>query len=173
MAASDVVFNSHLQLLEDLFRITLKGIAQESIEELNHIVKQTYERAGINQDTDCTALSPQDFPTFDTLKATVEEEMRRTDITQSRKINLERVNTYIQKFAAGGMYSSLWNGASTLEVESPFVVFNFQSLFGAKNKTVANAQILVVMRYLDMQIINIRELNRNGNGEIIHPSSDK
>lgn len=67
------------------------------------------------------------------------------------------------------MYSSIWNGPSTLEVESPFVVFNFQSIFGAKNQTVANAQILVVMRYLDMQITNIRELNRNGSGEIIHP----
>lgn len=86
-----------------------------------------------------------------------------------RRANLERVNTYIQKFAAGGMYSSLWNGPSTLEVDSRFVVFNFQSLFGAKNKTVANAQILVVMRYLDMQIINTRELNRNSGVNVIHP----
>ena len=169
VATPDVVFNAHLQFLENFFQITLKGITQDSFEELNNIVKLTYERVGINQDTDCTALSPQDFPTFDTLKATIEEEMRRTDITQSRKINLERVNTYIQKFASGGMYSSLWNGASTLEVESPFVVFNFQSLFGTKSKIVANAQILVVMRYIDMQIINIREFNRNGHGEIVHP----
>ena len=169
VAAPDVVFNSHLQFLEDFFKITLKGIAQDSFEELNNIVKLTYESVNINQDTDCTKLSPQDFPTFDTIKATVEKEMQRSDITPSRKMNLERVNTYIQKFASGGMYSSLWNGASTLEVESPFVVFNFQSIFGAKNQTVANAQILVVMRFIEMQIINIRELNRNGGGEIIHP----
>lgn len=169
VASTEIVFSSHLQFLENFFQITLKGIIQDSFEELNNIVKLTYESVGINQDTDCTALSPQDFPTFDTLKGTVEKEMRRKDITPSRKVNLERVNTYIQKFATGGMYSSLWNGPSTLEVESPFVVFNFQSIFGAKNQTVANAQILVVMRYLDMQIINIRELNRNGSGEIIHP----
>lgn len=169
IAAPDIVFNSHLQFLEDFFKITLKGISQDSFEELNYIVKLTYESVGINQDTDCTTLTPQDFPTFDTLKATVEKEMARKTNTPSRKMNLERVNTYIQKFASGGMYSSLWNGASTLKVESPFVVFNFQSIFGAKNQTVANAQILVVMRYLDMQIINIRELNRSGYGEIIHP----
>lgn len=169
VAASDVVFNSHLQFLENFFKITLKGISQDSFEELNYMVKLTYESVGINQDTDCTVLKAQDFPTFDTLKKTVEKEMARKTNTPSRKMNLERVNTYIQKFASGGMYSSLWNGASTLEVESPFVVFNFQSIFGAKNETVANAQILVVMRYLDMQITNIRELNRNGNGEIIHP----
>lgn len=168
IASPEVVFNAHLQFLEDFFKITLKGIAQDAFEELNNIIKLTYESVGIKHDTDCTEFKPEQFPTFDTLKATVEKEMQRNDLTPMRRENLERVNTYVQKFATGGMYSSLWNGASTLEVNSPFVVFNFQSLFGAKNKIVANAQILVVMRYLDMQIINIRELNRN-TGEIVHP----
>lgn len=169
VAAPDVVFNSHLQFLSDFFKITLAGITQDAFEELNNLTKLTYERFGITQETDCTALTPDKFPTFDALKETVGQELQRKDVTPARRANLERVNTYIQKFADGGMYSSLWNGPSTLETESNFVVFNFQSIFGAKNKTVANAQILVVMRYLDMQIINIREMNRNGNGSIIHP----
>ncbi len=169
IAAPDVIFNAHLQFLEDFFKITLKGIAQDSFEELNNLVRIMYENEGITHDTDCTNFAPERFPTFDALKAIVEKEMRKKDISAMRKTNLERVYTYVQKFAEGGMYSSLWNGPSTLEVDSKFVVFNFQSLFGSKNKTVANAQILVVMRYLDMQIINIRELNRNGSGEKIHP----
>lgn len=169
IAEPDVVFNAHLQFLEDFFKITLKGITQDSFEELNNLVKIMYESVGISHNTDCTEFPPERYPTFDTLKETIKKEMQKPDLSPMRKTNLERVNTYIQKFAAGGMYSSLWNGASTLEVNSKFVVFNFQSLFGAKNKTVANAQILVVMRYLDMQIINIRELNRNSDGEVIHP----
>lgn len=169
VAPPEVVFNAHLQFLEDFFKITLKGIAQDAFEELNNLIKLTYESVGITHDTDCTDFKPEQYPTFDTLKDIVEKEMQRTDLTPMRKANLERVNTYVQKFAKGGMYSSLWNGPSTLEVDSRFVVFNFQSLFGAKNQTVANAQILVVMRYLDMQIINIRELNRNGYGDVVHP----
>ncbi len=169
VAPPEVVFNAHLQFLEDFFKITLKGIAQDAFEELNNIIKLTYESVGIKHDTDCTNFEPEQFPTFDTLKDIVEKEMQKTDLTPMRRSNLERVNTYVQKFATGGMYSSLWNGPSTLEVDSRFVVFNFQSLFGAKNQTVANAQILVVMRYLDMQIINIRELNRNGYGDVVHP----
>lgn len=169
VAPPEVVFNAHLQFLEDFFKITLKGISQDAFEELNNLIKLTYESVGIKHDTDCTDFKPEQYPTFDTLKAIVEKEMQRTDLTPMRKANLERVNTYVQKFATGGMYSSLWNGPSTLEVDSRFVVFNFQSLFGAKNQTVANAQILVVMRYLDMQIINIRELNRNRYGDVVHP----
>lgn len=169
VAPPDIVFSSHLQFLEDFFKITLKGIAQDAFEELNNLVRVMYERAGITQDTDCGTLSAEDYPTFDDLLKTLQSEMAQPNLTPMRKANLERVNTYVQKFATGGMYSSIWNGPSTLEVDSKFVVFNFQSLFGAKNQTVANAQILVVMRFLDMQIINIRELNRNGNGKVIHP----
>lgn len=169
IASPDVVFNSQLQFLEDFFKITLKGIAQDAFEELNNLVRVMYRNAGITQETDCTDFPAEKYPTFDDLLKTVQSEMLRTDITPMRRANLELVNTYIQKFASGGMYSSLWNGPSTLQADSNFVVFNFQSLFGAKNQTVANAQILVVMRYLDMQIINIREMNRNGNGAVIHP----
>jgi len=169
VASPDVVFSSHLQFLEDFFKITLKGITQDAFEELNNLVKLMYQDFGITYDTDCTDFDAERYPTFDALKATVEKELRRRDISPMRKTNLERVNTYIQKFATGGMYSSLWNGPSTLKTDSRFVVFNFQSLFGAKNQTVANAQILVIMRYLEMQIINIRERNRNGDGSIIHP----
>ena len=169
LAAPDVTFNAHLQFLEDFFKLTLKGITQDAFEELNNIVKLTYENVGINRDVDCSDLRPDDFPTFDVLLGTVETEMKREDLSPFRRRNLETVSMYVKKFASGGMYSSLWNGPSTLVVDSRFVVFNFQSLFGAKNKTVSNAQILVVMRYLDMQIINIREENRNSSGEIVHP----
>lgn len=169
IAEPDIVFNAHLQFLEDFFKITLKGMTQDAFEELNNLLRLMYESVGINHNTDCTDYTPEMFPTFDTLIKIIEKERSRTDLTPMRKTNLERVNIYVQKFASDGMYSSLWNGASTLETDSKFVVFNFQSIFGAKNQIVANAQILVVMRYLDMQIINIRELNRNGVGEVIHP----
>lgn len=169
LASPDVTFNAHLQFLESFFKLTLKGITQDAFEELNNLVKLTYEKVGINPDVDCSELLPDDFPTFDMLLETVEAEMKREDLSVFRRRNLETVSMYVKKFASGGMYSSLWNGPSTLVVNSRFVVFNFQSLFGAKNKTVSSAQILVVMRYLDMQITNIREENRNGSGEIIHP----
>ncbi len=170
VASPDIIFNAQLQFLEDFFKVTLKGIMQDAFEELNNLIKLTYASMGITHETDCTNLPPERFPTFDTLVDVVEQELKCSELTPMRRANLERVMTYVRKFSKGGMYSSLWNGPSTLEVNSNLVVFNFQSLFGAKNKTVANAQILVVMRYLDMQIINIRELNRNrSEDQIIHP----
>ena len=107
------------------------------------------------------------YPTFDDLLKTVENEITQEKV-QARKANLERIRTYVAKFAQNGRFSTLWNGASTLTSDEDFVVFNFQSLLSSKNNVVANAQMLVIMRYLNQQIINIREMNRQGN-KIIHP----
>lgn len=166
-AEPEVVFAAHLQFLESFFRITLSGITSDSLEELNNVIAKVYEAKGITEHTDCSNFKAEDYPTFDDLMRTVEKEIEEETLS-SRRANLERVRTYIAKFATGGRFANLWNGASTLTSDERMVVFNFQSLFGAKNNTVANAQMLVIMRYLDQQIINIRELNRSGRDQI-HP----
>ena len=166
-AEPEVVFSAHLQFLESFFKITLVGISSDSLEELNNVIAKVYESRGITEHTDCTELKPEDYPTFDDLMQTVEREIGNERLP-SRRANLERVKTYIAKFAAGGRFANLWNGASTLTSDERMVVFNFQSLFGAKNNIAANAQMLVIMRYLDQQIVNIREMNRSGKRQL-HP----
>lgn len=166
-AEPEVVFAAHLQFLESFFRITLSGITSDSLEELNNILVKVYERRNITEHTDCTRLAAEDYPTFDDLYQTIESELA-TETIPSRIANLERVKTYVAKFANGGRFATLWNGASTLMSDERLVVFNFQSLFGAKNNIVANAQMLVIMRYLDQQIINIREINRTYQNKL-HP----
>ena len=159
-APPEAVFSSHLRFLESFFAITLKGITSDALEELNNLIAKLYERKGITSETDCTELKPEDYPTFDDLKQLVEDEFK-AEHSPMRHQNLDRIRTYVAKFASGGRFANLWNGPSTLTTDERLVVFNFQSLFAAKNNIVANAQMLVIMRYLDQQIINIRELNRN------------
>ncbi|MCI9503828.1 MAG: DUF87 domain-containing protein [Clostridia bacterium] len=166
-AASEVIFAAHLQFLESFFRVTLAGITSDSLEELNNILSEVYEKRGITEQTDFEQLRAEDYPTFDDLLKTVEEKIANETLP-SKRANLERVQTYVAKFASGGRFSTLWNGPSTLSSDERFVVFNFQSLLGSKNNVVANAQMLVIMRYLDQQIINIREQNRAANAGI-HP----
>ena len=57
------------------------------------------------------------------------------------------------KFASGGRDSNLWNGKSTLSIKENFTVFNFQSLLANKNGVIANAQMLLVLKWLDNEII--------------------
>lgn len=159
-AAPEVVYSSHLRFLESFFQLTLPGIHSDTLEELNNLVVKCYESCGIVQETDCKKFKPECYPTFDKLKALVEEELSLETVIM-RKNNLQRAHSYITKFATGGRYANLWNGASTLSSSEKFTVFNFQSLLESKNYTVSNGQMLLVMRYLEQQLINIREVNRN------------
>ena len=69
------------------------------------------------------------------------------------------METYIQKFATGGRNSDLWNGPTTILTDENLITFNFQTLFASKNNKLANAQMLLVFKYLNNEIINNKKFN--------------
>lgn len=75
------------------------------------------------------------------------------------KENLRVLLNYISKFATGGRNSLLWNGPSSISTDENFIVFNFQSLLANKNNTIANAQMLLVLKWLDNEVIKNRDYN--------------
>lgn len=160
VAPASVVYSSHLRVLESFFKIIFEGASSEVLETINNAVVEMYYKKGITEDTETSTLAPEDFPTFEDLKDVIEEKIKQNDKELIAKGNLLRAKTYILKFTKGGRYSTLWNGASNLETQKDFTVFNFQSLFANKNNIVANAQMLLIFRYLEQEIINRREENQ-------------
>lgn len=157
-APPEVTYAAHLQYLDNFFKVTLPGIPQDTLEEINNLVSVVYEKCGITQNTDCTELPPEAFPTFDLLYDVVEKELKT--VTASNKVNnLQRALTYLAKFKTGGRFANLWNGPSTLSSSDRLTVFNFQSLFESKNQITSQGQMLTVLRFLEQQIINLKELN--------------
>lgn len=162
---SEIDFQAHLRFLESFFKIILPGISQDSLETLNNLVQEVYARKNINEFTHCDRLQPKDFPTFDDLLTLVQKKIKAAAVPSD---NLLRVEMYVQKFAGGGRYSNLWNGCSTLHAESKITSFNFQSLLANKNNVVANGQMLLVVRFLEQEISNIRNENYAKN-TAVHP----
>ena len=159
-ADSVVTFNTHLKMLESFFKIVFVGASADVIELINNLVVETYERKGITEMTDCTNFRAEDFPLFtdllETLKAKDKSDMDALTLRDMRTAEL-----YLQKFVSG-RYSDIWNGCSTLETNANLIDFNFQSLFANKNNVVANAQMLLVFRFIEQEVINAREKNRSG-----------
>ncbi|MDR0752116.1 MAG: DUF87 domain-containing protein [Christensenellaceae bacterium] len=162
-ATSESVFTNHLIALESFFKITLDGISPDTLELVNNLVIESYTKKGITETSDFTNISACQFPIFDDLLKVVQTKLKTLKNTSNAHMlqNLQRAETYISKFATGGRYSSLWNGYSTLSADKEFTVFNFQSLLANKNQIVANAQMLLVMRFLEQEIINTRDKNRD------------
>lgn len=170
-APTDVVFTNHLRFLESFFQVAIPDLKKDSLEMLNNFVLETYKSKGIDSETDCSKFNPKRFPVFDDLMKVIERHiLQDTGLNPIQRNNLDLVKTYMAKFAGDGRNAKLWNGPSTLTSESRFEVFNFQSLLEGKNSVVANAQMLLVMRYLEQQIINVREMNRGlPEDKWIHP----
>ena len=159
-ADSVVTFNTHLKMLESFFKIVLVGAPTDVIELINNLAVETYERVGIDEHTDCTQLKAYEFPLFSDLLDTLKSK-DKTDMDALTLRDMRTAELYLQKFVTG-RYSDIWNGYSTLETNANLIDFNFQSLFANKNNVVANAQMLLVFRFIEQEVINARESNRNG-----------
>ena len=159
-AAAATSFSTHLQFLEEFYRQILPGINPEALEFLNSLTTSMYTSRGIDQDTDLSKLSPSDYPTFDDLYDDILEAFQTnySDNEYTKGI-LRTLMASISKFADGGRDSVLWNGEATITTDENFVVFDFQSLLANKNGTIANAQMLLVLKWLDNEIIKNREYN--------------
>lgn len=155
-----VTFNTHLKMLESFFKIVFVGASPDVIELINNLAVETYERKGITETTDCTDFAPEQFPIFSDMLETLQSKDRESMDSLTLR-DMRTAELYLQKFVKG-RYSDIWNAPSTLQVDADLIDFNFQSLFANKNNTVANAQMLLVFRFIEQEVINARELNKNG-----------
>ncbi len=152
-------FSAHLQFLEEFFKQILPDVDKEALEYLNSLVERLYTNFGITMETDLSTLTPDDYPIFDDLYDLVLEDFQRTNNEYLRNM-LQTLMNYVSKFATGGRNANIWNGPSSITTEENFSVFNFQSLLANRNSTIANAQMLLVLKYIDNEIIKNRDYNR-------------
>ena len=151
-------FFTHLQFLEQFFRAILEGISSDAFETLNTLIVELYNSKGINEKTNIGKLKAEDYPIFDDLFKLIKEKLKKEKDAFYRN-NLLVLETYIQKFATGGRNSDLWNGPTSILTDENLITFNFQTLFASKNNKLANAQMLLVFKYLNNEIINNKRFN--------------
>lgn len=151
-------YSVHLQFLEEFFKQILPGMDSDAREYLNNIIVRMYDEKGIDEYTDLSKLTPEDYPIFDDLYEKILNDYQYSQGEYS-KTNLRTLLNYISKFASGGRNALLWNGPASVDTIENFIVFNFQSLLANKNNTIANAQMLLVLKWLDNEIIKNRDYN--------------
>lgn len=132
-------------------------------------IMSLYEKKGITSATNIARLKPQDFPTFDDLRALLESKIASEKVkTNEYDYNINRrLNNYLKQFATGGMYAPLWNGATNFTLKKQIVIFNFQTMFANSNTEICNAQMMLVMRLIMQHIIFQREENISRRKEVV------
>ena len=151
-------YATHLQFLEEFFRQIMPECEKDAMEYLNTLVDHMYLTHDITQETDLSLLRPEDYPIFDDLYDQILQEFQSTDNPFTRDL-LRTLMNYVAKFSSGGRNANIWNGPSTVTTDENFTVFNFQSMLANRNQTIANAQMLLVLKYIDNEIIKNRDYN--------------
>ena len=151
-------YATHLQFLEEFFHQILPDCDKDAMEYLNSIIDRMYTNMGITEETNLSLLRPEDYPTFDDLYDSILSEFQSTDNDYIRTM-LRTLMNYVSKFSTGGRNANIWNGPSSITTDENFTVFNFQSLLANRNGAVANAQMLLVLKYIDNEIIKNRDYN--------------
>lgn len=155
--------SSHRVFLADFFRIVFPNMTENCILNLNKFLAELYDNFKIYDEWSIAQLKPTDFPIFDDFLKLIQSKIKNSE----KKYDAEEISTfkrlalYIEQIAKGGVYSRLWNGYTTLEIKNKFNVFNFQNLFKNNNNVVANAQMSLLMRFFNQEVIKNREMNKN------------
>lgn len=160
-ASPSVVFNAHLKTLESFFKIVLPNIDNEVMELINLLTIEAYKFKGITELTDCSDYDPHMFPIFADLLYILDQKLNICD-NEFMKQKYMIAKLHLEKFV-NGRYSDIWNNPSTLEIDAKIIDFDFQSLFASKNNVIANAQMLLIFRFIEQEIINNREINKGYN----------
>ena len=149
---------SHLQFLEQFFKVVLPGINNDALEMLNKLVDEVYKEKGMGPSNLISEIKSEDYPTFDDLYNLAKKKLAKAKDSYEESC-LRIIVNYIARFASGGRDSSLWNGPTTIKIKENFIDFNFQKLIANKNDVTSNAEMLLLLRYLENEVIKNRDMN--------------
>lgn len=152
-------FYSHLQFLEQFYKVVLPGINPDALEMLNKLTEEMYHQKGIGPQTDFLRMESKDYPTFEDLYSLAKSKLEKSKNSYDESCLRVLIN-YLSRFAKGGRDSALWNGYTTFSPKENFVDFNFQKLIANRNDTISNAQMLLLLKWLENEIIKNRDMNQ-------------
>lgn len=153
---------SHKLFLDEFFRTVLPEMEENCRLYLNECIAELYNNFNISDLSVLTSFRAEDFPTFEDLYSLILEKKKDVEKSTVRETVFDLLALNIKQFVGDGIYARLWNGYTTLNIRNDFNVLNFQSLFANNNTHIANGQMLLLMRFLNQEVIKNRELNLRG-----------
>lgn len=163
----------HRLFLQEFFKLILPSLTDEQLVFIDNAVAELYTSFGIIDGTNLNDLKNEDYPIFDDLLAIIDRKGNDTSLKEYEQQMYFQLSYQLRAFGRGGLYEANWNGYTTLELNNNFNVLNFRSLFANNNKTVANAQMLLVMRFINLELIrnktyNDQKLKENKDWQVRH-----
>ena len=142
--AGYTVLTKTLQTLKAFMKYYDPNIEEDVLTLFSEIVQDTYARFGINFQTDFTKFTPENYPTFSDVYATIYGKLTSiTEKTHERDV-LERLELKVRPFVRELKY--YFNGHTSIDSNTDFIVFNIKELMNS-DVNVRNALRFNVLKY--------------------------
>lgn len=162
---------NHKQFLESFFKSLFKKIENddELWAYLSTAIDAVYNDFHILDEVELSD-DPKDYPILQDLYKkiiflkTIAEEKREVKEANLYKTLELLIKNYVNN-EDGSMNgkSKLWNNYTSINTDNSLIVFNFQQMLSGFSKADSSAQMILVMQFLNQEIIANREYNKINN----------
>lgn len=133
-----------LQSLKAFMKYYSPTIEEDVLAMFSEVVQDTYKRFKIDINTDFSQFTSNDYPTFDDVYATIKGRLLSIPDKTREKDVLERLELKVRPFISELRY--YFNGHTTLNLDSDFVVFNIRELMNS-DENIRNAVFFNILKY--------------------------
>ncbi len=142
--ASYAVYTRALQTLKAFMKYYSPDIDEDTLTMFSEVVQDTYKRYRIDESTDFTKLTSEEYPTFDDVYATIKGRLlSMVEVTREKEI-MEKLELKIRPLTKELRY--YFTGHTTVVPNSDFIVFNIRELMNA-DSNIRNALFFNILKH--------------------------
>lgn len=153
------ILNRHLGFLEAFYSSIFEEITEKEKVVLLDLTEKLYNSKGINSNTTINEfmnLSSNDYPIFSDLYVFISEYKNNSTNEEELKI-ITNLEILLKRFIVG--QDTIFNGHTSISLDSQLMCFNLKTLLATDNKRIAEAQILNLLTFLNNEIIGRNDVN--------------
>ena len=142
----------HIQNLRTFFKLYFGADAFDSgiKTALEECLIEMYRKFGITWETDIGNLEPEDYPILTDLYETVEEMAKREGLSEYKRSVYDELKDLLFSVAKGAD-QQMWNGPTTIQAKSKFVVLDMSKLLEV-DENVKRAQFMNITMWAWQQM---------------------
>ena len=151
----DCPLAKHLGSLETFIKCAFEEIKESEVVVMLDMIEKLYKRFGITQHTKISSLEKlenTDYPIF------------RNMITNPEQLKIvDKLEILLDRFKVG-TDAMLFNGYTSVNLDSDLIAFNVKDLLYSKNKRIITTQLVNLLTYLNNIIVSNKIVNDKEKG---------
>ena len=145
----------HFQELRTFFKLYMKDISGEEYADLEEVIEELYFTRGINYNTDISTIANSQYPLLSDLYDLLLKKNKITSLTEKQRDIYTKLSKLLRSCAKGAD-AALWNGHTTIEASSDFIVLDTHDLQGADD-AIKRTQYFNILTWAWQQVSIDRE----------------